>query len=222
MTFTTNNLTKFYWVISIFGTIYSLLFLIRDISWRIAIFVICLILIGLAIKSFTYKVNVRDKNIAFKHLFNKDQITIRPESIIYMTKNTISFNFILRLYDFKIKIINPNQTLIINANVNHADQLFTIIEEFEQKIILPVLYEQFINHHYLEFDNNLLLDSKSLTYKNKQYAFNTVTGIEIENGNFILLGKRWHGKIHILSLPISSIPNLTSFTTLVHKIVYRH
>ena len=172
----------------------------------------------LAIRSITHKVIIQDRQISFRNIFHEKSIMIMPDSRIYITRDTYSFNFIFRIYHFKIKVINSNQTLVFNANVNNSNKLFELIEHLENQIILPTLYKRFIENHYLEFDTNLSISKMSLIYKNKDYFFETIQSIEIDHSHFKLLSDGLLWKKQIVAIRIPSIPNLTTFTTIVHQI----
>lgn len=215
MIFTTNNITKFYWIVLLIG-IFILLFAIRNTGGRVFIATAFLVLLALAIRSMTHQVMIKGRRLVYKNLFNEKSINIIPESKIYVKRNIQSFFILYRHYDYSIKIINPNEELNINSNVNNADELYRLVANLEQKIILPVLLERYSNQQTLAMDKDLTISFTGIKYKNKDYLYNSLSGIELENGYFRLLanGKLW--QTSILALPISAIPNMTTFMTLIH------
>ncbi|OAL78474.1 hypothetical protein AY606_08605 [Acinetobacter sp. SFB] len=215
MTFSTNNLSKVYWSILLIGL--TLILLSIDAPGGKSVFaIIYVVLIALAIRSFSYKVNVTGRKITTRTLFTENSISIRPESRIYIRKNIASLFFLYRHYDYKIKIINPKEKLNINANVNDADALFELIAQLEQKIIFPVSWEHFSTQKKLRLDQDLTIHPQGITYKDKDYLYRSLSNIELEQGYFRLKaeGKMW--ETTVLALPISQIPNLTTFMLLVH------
>ncbi|MEG0482061.1 MAG: hypothetical protein RR575_05370 [Acinetobacter sp.] len=215
MVFTTNNLTKFYWIALLIG-LFFLLFTIKNSGGRMFIATIFFVLFILAIRSITSQVMIKGRKLIYKNLFIEKSINIIPESKIYIKRNIQSFFIIYQHYDYSIKVINPNEKLIISSNVNNVDELYALISSLEQKIILPVLLERYTNQKALIMDQNLSISTTGIKYKNKDYLYNSLSGIELENGYFKLLanGKLW--QTTILTLPASSIPNLTTFMTLIH------
>lgn len=218
MTFSKNHLTQFYWVLFLFYLLYCFIAVATDLAWKISIFSMFVISIILAIRSITHKVIIQDRQISFKNIFHEKSITIMPDSRIYITRDTYSFNFIFRIYHFKIKVINSNQTLVINATVNNSDKLFEMVKNLENRIILPNLYKFFTENQYLEFDTNLSINNISLIYNNKNYYFETIQSIEIDHSHFKFLSNGLLWKKQIVAIRIPSIPNLTTFTTIVHRI----
>lgn len=216
MTFTINNLTKFYWVLLLIGATF-ILFAMESSDGRLFMGLIFLLLIALAIRSMSYKVHIKGRKITKKTLFTERSINIFPESRIYITKNITSLYILYRHYNYAIKIINPNETLNINANVNDADVLYELIAELEQKIILPVWFERFSKQQSLKMDSHLSINNKGITYKNKDYPYESLSSIELEQGYFRLKadGKLW--QTSVLALPVSAIPNLTTFMTLIQQ-----
>lgn len=215
MNFTINNLTKFYWIALLIGVAF-LLFSIKYSAGRLAIGILFLMLLIFAIRSMSYQINIQGRKLSSKNLFNEKSINIIPESKIYIRRNIQSFFYIFRHYDYSIKVVNPNESLNINSNVNDADQLYELISQLEQKIIFPFLLERYTNQQLLMLDQYLGISSKGIKYKNKNYLYDSISSIEFENGYFRLLteGKLW--QTPVLTLPISSIPNPTTFMTLVH------
>lgn len=215
MNFTINNLTKFYWIALLTGGIF-LLFSIQYSDGRLAIGILFLILLIFAIRSMSYQISVKGRKLSYKNLFSEKSINIIPESKIYIRRNIQSIFYIFRHYDYSIKVVNPNGSLNINSNVNDADQLYELISQLEQKIIFPLLLERYTNQQLLMLDQYLGISSKGIKYKNKNYLYDSISSIEFENGYFRLLaeGKLW--QTPVLALPISSIPNPTTFMTLIH------
>lgn len=136
---------------------------------------------------------IKGRKLIYKNLFIEKSINIIPESKIYIKRNIQSFFIIYQHYDYSIKVINPNEKLIISSNVNNVDELYALISSLEQKIILPVLLERYTNHKALIMDQNLSISTTGIKYKNKDYLYNSLSGIELENGYFKLLanGKLW-------------------------------
>ena len=216
MTFTHNHLTKIYWIL-LLGLGLLAFTSTNQTGGVICITIIYLMLIGFAIRSMSHQVIVSGRKLTSKHLFGERSILILPESRIYIRKNIQSFNFIIRHYDYSIKIVNPRETLKINANVNHADDLYQMIAEIEQRIILPAWLEKFSQNRALKMDDTLTIMRNGLKYKDKTYLYENLAGMELERGYFRLLadGKLW--QTSILALPVSAIPNLITFMTLINQ-----
>lgn len=215
MAFSTNNLSKVYWIILLIGL--TMILLSIDATEGKTVFgIIYVILIALAIRSFSYKVSVTGRKITTHTLITENSISILPESRIYIRKNIASLFLLYRHYDYGIKIINPKEKLNINANVNDADALFELIAQLEQKIIFPVSWERFSTQKKLKLDQDLTIHPQGITYKNKDYLYKSLSSIELEQGYFRLKaeGKMW--ETTVLALPVSQIPNLTTFMSLVH------
>lgn len=215
MNFTINNLTKFYWITLLIAVAF-LLFSIKYSDGLLAIGILFLILLIFAIRSMSYQINVKGRKLSYKNLFSEKSINIIPESKIYIRRNIQSLFYIFRHYDYSIKVVNPNESLNINSNVNDADQLYELISQLEQKIIFPLLLERYTDQQLLMLDQYLGISTKGIKYKNKNYLYDSISSIEFENGYFRLLaeGKLW--QTTVLALPISSIPNPTTFMTLIH------
>jgi hypothetical protein len=216
MQFTCNNLTRFYWIVLLI--LFSSLLTIPDTSGGMLLTLICyLALVGLALHSMTRKVTINSRYITCKNLFKEQSIRIVPESRIYIRKNLQSFNLVYRHYDYRIKIINRDQTLSINANVNDADTLFAIIGQIEQEVILPQWLERFSRQSSVQLDANLTLLKTGIQYKNKTYLYENLSGMELKNGHFQLLsnGRLW--QTAVLNLPVFEIPNLLTFMTLTSQ-----
>lgn len=216
MTFTHNHLTKVYWII-LLGLAGFSLTITRDTAALILIIAVYLVFIWLALRSMSHKVIVSGRKLTSKNIFSERSILILPESRIYIRRNLQSFNLIIRHYDYSIKVVNPRETLKINANVNDADVLYDLISEIEQKVILPVWLEKFLQRHSLQMDNTLTIMTKGIKYKDKTYLYKDLSGIELERGYFRLLanGKLW--QTAVLALPVSDIPNLITFMTLINQ-----
>lgn len=216
MQFTCNHLTRFYWIILLI--VCSSLLTIPDSNSGLLIMALCyLALISLALHSMTRKVIINSRYVTCKNLFKEQSIRIVPESRIYIRKNLQSLNLVYRHYDYRIKIINRNQTLTINANVNDADTLFALIGQIEQDVILPLWLERFSHSHNLKLDANLTLLKTGIQYKNKTYLYENLSGMELKNGHFQLLanGRLW--QTAVLNLPVFEIPNLLTFMTLTNQ-----
>lgn len=216
MTFTHNHLTKIYWIL-LLGLGLLAFTSTNQTGGVICITIIYLMLIGFAIRSMSHQVIVSGRKLTSKNLFGERSILILPESRIYIRKNIQSFNFVIRHYDYSIKIVNPRETLKINANVNHADDLYQMIAEIEQRIILPAWLEKFSQNRALKMDDTLTIMRNGLKYKDKTYLYENLARMELERGYFRLLadGKLW--QTSILALPVSAIPNLITFMTLINQ-----
>lgn len=216
MTYTRNTLTKFYWI-ALLAFLIALLFAFSDPIGRLCIAIFALVLTFLAIRSITSQIIVSGKKISTKNLFSENSINITPESRIYIRRNIQSLFLVLRHYDYSIKIVNPNKSLTLNANVNSADELYDAIAQLEQKIILPILIERFSKQNSLVMDQDLSINNQGIRYKNKDYPYESLSKIEFKDGYFRLLaeGKLW--QTAVLALPISSIPNSITFSTLLYS-----
>lgn len=216
MTFTHNHLTKIYWLFILgFGLVaFSST---RETIGLICIAVIYLALVAIALRSMSHQVIVSGRKLTSKNLFGERSILILPESRIYIRKNIQSYNFVIRHYDYSIKIVNPRETIKINANVNHADDLYQFIAEIEQRVILPLWLERFSENHFLKMDDSLTVMKKGIKYKDKTYLYENLAGMELEQGYFRLLvnGKLW--QTAALALPVSDIPNLMTFMALINQ-----
>ncbi|XID74970.1 DUF6585 family protein [Alkanindiges sp. WGS2144] len=215
MQFTCNNLTRFYWII-LLVLFFPILSLADTPTGLFLLGISYLALLGFALNSMTRKIIVNNRHITCKNLFKEKSIRIIPESRIYICKNLHSLNLVYRHYDYRIKIINPNQTLTINANVNDADSLYALIAQLEHNVILPVWLERFHQKPSLRLDENLTLLKNGIQYKNKTYLYENLSGMELKNGHFQLVanGRLW--QTPVLNLPVFTIPNLTTFMTLIN------
>lgn len=216
MTYTRNTLTKFYWIV-LLAFLIVLLFAFSDPIGRLIIALFFIALAFLAIRSITSQITVKGRKISYKNLFTENSINITPESKIYIRRNIQSLFLVFRHYDYSIKIMNPNETLTLNSNVNSADELYDAIAQLEQQIILPVLIERFSKQNSLVMDQDLSLNTQGIRYKNKDYPYDSLSKIEFKDGYFRLLaeGKLW--QTAVLALPISSIPNSITFSTLLYS-----
>lgn len=216
MTYTRNTLTKFYWIV-LLAFLIVLLFAFSDPIGRLIIALFFIALAFLAIRSITSQITVKGRKISYKNLFTENSINITPESKIYIRRNIQSLFLVFRHYDYSIKIMNPNETLTLNSNVNSADELYDAIAQLEQQIILPVLIERFSKQNSLVMDQDLSLNTQGIRYKNKDYPYDSLSKIEFKDGYFRLLaeGKLW--QTAVLALPISSIQNSITFSTLLYS-----
>lgn len=215
MEFTNNHLTKFYWAVLLILLLPILS--IPDTTLSLIILLIgYLAIIAFAINSMTRKVTVSGRRITQKNIFKESAIRIIPESKIYICKNIQSLYFLYRHYNYSIKVVNPDQTLKINANVNNADDLYQLVAQLEQTVIQPVLLDRFIRAGAIQMDNALSISKTGLSYKNKTYQYDKLSGIELKNGHLHLManGKLW--QTNVLVLPVANIPNLLTAMTLLH------
>ena len=217
MNFTSNHLTKFYWMLLLIIFI-PIVTIPKETTGSLIFGGFYLILLGLAIRSMSNQVIVSRNRLTIKNLFKEQSIDILPESRIYIRKNVQSLNFVFRFYDYSIRVVNPDQTLKINANVNDADTLYQIVAELEQKYILPVWLERFSNQSTLTLDGTLTMTRNGIKYKNKIYLYNNLSGMELKSGHFRLManGKLW--QTTLLVLPVSAIPNIITFMTLINQV----
>ncbi|MDE2420585.1 MAG: hypothetical protein KGO49_05330 [Gammaproteobacteria bacterium] len=211
MEFTSNHVTKFYWILLLFMCLPLL-------AMKVIGCVLYLVVLGFAVRSMTSQVIVSGNRLTSKNIFKERTINILPESRIYICRNMQSINFVLRFYDYSIKIVNPDETLKINANVNDADTLYQIVAGLEQKHILPVWLERFSNQPSLALDDNLTMTRNGIKYKNKVYLYDNLSGMKLESGYFRLManGKLW--QTALLALPVSAIPNIVTFMTLMNQV----
>ena len=215
MEFSNNHLTKFYWgiLLVLFLPVISL----PDSTIGLTIVLVAyFVIIAFAINSVTRKITVSGRRITQKNIFKEDSIRIIPESKIYICQNLQSLYFLYRHYNYSIKIVNPDQTLKINANVNNADDLYHLVAQLEQTVVLPVLLERFTHDGAIQMDTALSMSTTALSYKNKTYTYEKLSGIELKNGHLHLManGKLWQS--NVLLLPVTNIPNLHTFMTILN------
>ena len=216
MEFSNNHLTKFYWAV-LLVLFLPILSMPDSTMGMLIILVAYFIIIAGAVHSMTRKITVAGSRLTQKNIFKEDSIRIIPESKIYICQNLQSFYFLYRHYNYSIKIINPNQALKINANVNNADDLYHLVAQLEQTVVLPVLLERFIDKGSIQMDDALSMNKTGLSYKNKTYSYDKLSAIELKNGHLHLManGKLWQSSV--LVLPVANIPNLRTFMTLLNQ-----
>ena len=215
MEFSNNHLTKFYWAVLL--VLFLPIISMPDSTMGMMIVLVAyLIIIAGAVHSMTRKITVAGSRLTQKNIFKEDSIRIIPESKIYICQNLQSFYFLYRHYNYSIKIVNPNQTLKINANVNNADDLYHLVAQLEQTVVLPVLLERFTRDGAIQMDTALSMSTTALSYKNKTYNYEKLSGIELKNGHLHLManGKLWQS--NVLLLPVTNIPNLHTFMTILN------
>ncbi len=118
--FTHNHVSKIYWL---FGVVLLLGALIQAAPENRMIFALILLGYGLLC---TYimsnRVIVKNNSLTAKHFLSEKSIFILPDSRIYIRRSLQTINFIIRRYDYSIKVVNKDRTLTLNANVNNADE----------------------------------------------------------------------------------------------------
>lgn len=216
MEFTSNHLTKFYWVVLLVLCLPIISFISHSTTSLVVVLIAYAIIITFAVHSFTRKVIVSGRRLTQKSIFKEESIRITPESKIYICQNLQSLYLLYRHYNYTIQIINPDQMLKINANVNDADSLYHLVAQLEKTVVLPVWLERFARNGGLQMDESLSINKTGLTYKNKTYKYEKLSGIELKNGHLHLManGKLW--QTNVLLLPVAKIPNLVTFMTLLN------
>ena len=217
MEFTHNHLTKFYWILLLVFGLFAVS--MPDDFWSKASFFVCWLgLLFVALRAMSLKVVVQGRRLTEKNLFAEKSIDILPESRIYIRRNLQSFNLIIRHYDYRITVVNPHETLKINANVNDADQLFDAVAQLERRYVTPGWLDQFARQGRLQLDRQWLVTRTGLEYRGKAYFFDKINGMELKNGQFMLMadGRLW--QTAVLNVPVSEIPNVYSFMALLNHV----
>ncbi len=217
MAFTHNHLTKFYWILLLVFGLFAVS-MPDDVWSKVSFFVCWLGLLFVALRAMSLKVMVQGRRLTAKNLFAEKSIDILPESRIYIRRNLQTFNLIIRHHDYRITVVNPNETLKINANVNDADQLFDAVAQLERRHVTSGWLDRFARQGRLQLDGQWLITRTGLEHRGKAYFFDQINGIALKNGQFMLMadGRLW--QTAVLSVPVSEIPNLHSFMALLDRV----
>lgn len=212
--FTHNHFSKIYWILglvlaaSVVGTP-------DTATGKFVASAPFFLLLFFGLKAMSHRVSIHGRRLTSKTLFGEQSIDILPQSRIYIRRNMQSYNLILRHYDYRIDVVNPGQTLKINANVNDADQLFEAVAQLERRYISPDWLDQWQRNRRLQLDDRWLLTPTGIQYGKKTFFFDKINAIDVNHGYFRILadGKLW--QTALLSVPVSELPNIHTFMHLL-------
>lgn len=205
------------WLIKLYYSLALFLFLSvasegkTDSSGMIILSLMLIVLFFFTIRVFTDKVIVERTKITTKTMFSEKSITVNPGSHIYIKKNSYSFNFILRINNYKIRIENtsPAESLEINADVQDVDELFELIYDLEEELITPKVIDTFNQHGAIQMrSGRIRIDKDGFKVGKRVYKYDNIKGIKVKDGKLVIYsqGPMWDRTL--LSKPISEIPNL--------------
>lgn len=216
-TFTFNNLSKLYWIVGLCAGGY---FGLSAMSSWIGKGIVGAILLGFIVFFLflaTNSVLIDDNEVTCKNIFRKKTVQITPASKIYVKENLHRYYYVFLYHDYQIRIVNGKEELKINANVNEADVLFRRIAKLETQIITPTVVEEFNRAKQYQFDHHILLTEESFRYKNREYRYETLMPMQINNGHLQLVKSGKLRPVTVLNLSLSDIPNLQTFFHLIEK-----
>lgn len=172
-------------------------------------FLLIFVVLFFAIRVFTDKVIIERHKVTSKTLFGEKSIIINPNSLIFIKRNSFSFNFILRINSYNIRIENsPNDILKINADVQDVDELFGCIQNLEQELITPKVVDTFATHGAIQMKNLIYISQDGFKVGGKAFSYGKIKGVKIKEGNFVVYGEGRMWDRALLTKPVYDIPNL--------------
>lgn len=104
------------------------------------------------------------------------------------------------------------KTLMLDSSINHVEVLRDALLELEQIYQKPVTEHALLNRRSIFF-GDLKVSATGIAYKNQVLSYHDFKDCSLQKGHFKVL--KQHGQQTALDIPVSKIPNIKTFFTVL-------